>query len=85
MSSTSVSPTNGSAHGGNTGGLYFNSGRNIAAILLGLVVFLLACSGSSPADPAEPLPTGTPVEAEPTSEGQACLSPRGAPRATDRT
>ena len=77
MPSTSVLPTNGSAHRGTTRGLHFKSGRNIPAILLGLVVFLEACSETSPTDTTEPLPKGTPVQAQPPSEGQALFIAKG--------
>ena len=60
------------------------SGPNIVAILLGLVVFLVACGGTTPPETAEALPTSTPVQVEQTSEGKACLSPRGVPRAMAR-
>ena len=53
------------------------SGRNIAAILLGLVVFLVACGGKSPTDTAEPLPTSTPGQTQPTSEGPALFIAKG--------
>ena len=77
MPSTPVSLTSGSAFRGNTRGLHFKSDRNIAAILLGLAVFLVPCSGTSPADTAEPIPTSPPVQAETTSEGQALVVAMG--------
>ena len=51
--------------------------RNISAILLGLVVFLVACSGTSPTATAEPRLTSTPVQAEAASEGQALFIAKG--------
>ena len=51
--------------------------RNISVILLGLVIFLVACSGTSPTITAEPVPTSTPVQAEPSSEGQASFIAKG--------
>ena len=77
MPSTPVSLTSGSAFRGNTRELYYQCGRNIVAILLGLVVFLVACSGTSPAGTAKPLPTSTPVQEEPKSEGQALVLAKG--------
>ena len=49
----------------------------MAAILLTLVVFLVACGGTSPTATAIPLPTRTPVHAEPTSEGSALFITKG--------
>ena len=51
--------------------------RNISATLRCLVVFLVACSGTSPTATAEPLLTSTPVQAEAASEGQALFIAKG--------
>ena len=51
--------------------------RNISAALLGLVVFLVACSGTSPTATAEPLLSGAPVQVEVASEGQALFIAKG--------
>ena len=53
------------------------SNAHIAAIIVGLNIFLLACGGTSPTGTAEALLTSTPVQVEEMKEGQALFVAKG--------